>query len=132
MTTETKKLGDLADRLSILELQEFMGPRFRGRGIDTAEKEEINQITAWLKNLFNADHLERSQGSIAELTKLNTRIWMLQHAESEIDKVYIGRPGAEAQALTAIGMIHRLAMTANTLRATAIARLNDEAVRKIY
>ena len=129
---DAKKLGDLIDRLSILELQEFMGPRFRGRGVDFGATEEIHQIKAWLKNLFNQDRIERSQGSIAELQKLNTRIWMFQHVESEVDKAYVGRPGSEPHALAAIGMIHRRVMEANTLRAQVIAKLNDEAVRKIY
>ena len=130
--TNDKKLGDLADRLSILELRQFMAPRFRGHEVEDDTQQEIDQINAWLKNLFSQSAVDSCKGEIDSLRKLNACIWMLQHVESEVDKAHIGRPGTEAEALTAIGMIHRLVMHANTLRVQAVAKLNGEAVRKVY
>lgn len=126
MTTNDKldKLGDLADRLSILELREFMGPRFRGHKVKDGTWEEVQS----LRDQINENVRVGREGEIATLTTLNTRIWMLLHVEEEIAKNY----GTKPEALTAVGMIRRLVSAANNSRAAMVAKLNGEAMRKIY
>ena len=121
------KLGDIADRLSILELREFMEPRFLGHAVKEAGGvPEVETLRSQLKE--NKELLLGRATDIATLGKLNARIWMLQHVEAEIAKTY----GLKPEALAALGMIHRLVSAANSTRAEIVAKLNGEPVRKIY
>ena len=121
------KIGTLVDRLSILELREFMAPRFRGHKVEDDDVKEIKDLRERLE-----DATEGKVGEVIEIRKLNARVWMLQHARSEIHKKYIGRPGSEEAALTAIGMLCEIIEEAMDLRSRKVATLNGEAMRKVY
>jgi len=127
MTPKGDKIGTLVDRLSILELREFMAPRFRGHKVEGNDIKEMKELRERLENAT-----EGKEGEVIEIRKLNTRVWMLQHARSEIHKKYMGRPGSEESALTAIGMLCEIIEEAMHLRAQKVATLNGEAMKKVY